>query len=102
LNLFAKGRIFDAVVTDIDMPDMSGYALASALKSDPRFSRVPVLALAAHAAPAIEQAAAISGMCGVVGKFDRAALLKELEKILDIRDLGIHDLEARIMGGIAA
>ncbi len=102
LNLFIKGRGFDAVITDLDMPDMSGYALASALAGDPRHAQIPVLALAAHASPAIEQAAAVSGMRGVVGKFDRAALLQALEKILDIRELGGHDLEARIMGGLAA
>ncbi len=102
LNLFAKGHTFDAVVTDIEMPDMSGYALAAALTSDPRFAQLPILALAAHAAPAIEQAAAISGMRGVVGKFDRSALLETLEKILDKSDLGGQELEARIMGGIAA
>lgn len=102
LNHLGKGRTFDAVITDLDMPDMSGYALASALAGDPRCAQIPVLALAAHASPAIEQAAAVSGMRGVVGKFDRAALLQALEKILDIRELGGHDLEARIMGGLAA
>ncbi len=102
LNQFAKGNTFDAVITDIEMPDMSGYALASTLTSDPRFAQLPILALAAHAAPAIEQAAAMSGMRGVVGKFDRAALLEALEKVLDKGDLGVQELEARIMGGMAA
>jgi two-component system chemotaxis sensor kinase CheA len=102
LSQLAKGRIIDAVITDIDMPDMDGYALARAISSDPRFTSLPILALAAHAAPAIEQAATASGMCGVVGKFDRAVLLQTLEKILDVRDLGGHDLEARIIKELAA
>jgi two-component system chemotaxis sensor kinase CheA len=102
LKHLAKGRNFDAVITDIDMPDMSGYALARTISGDPQYASLPILALAAHAAPAIEQAAMASGMCGVVGKFDRAALLQTLEKTLDVRDLGGHDLEAQIIKGIAA
>jgi two-component system chemotaxis sensor kinase CheA len=101
LNQCAKERV-DAVITDIDMPEMSGYALASTLTSDPRYAALPILALAAHAAPAIEQAAKASGMRGVVGKFDRTALLQTLEALLDVRDLGGHELEAQIIAGIAA
>ncbi len=102
LSQCSKGVGFDAVITDIDMPDINGYALARTLSNDPRFARVPILALAAHAAPAIEHAAMASGMRGVVGKFDRMALLETLERLLDVRDLGGHDLEARIIGGLAA
>ncbi len=102
LAQLAKGRSFDAVITDIDMPDMSGYALARAISGDQRYASLPILALAAHAAPAIEQAAMASGMCGVVGKFDRSALLQTLEKTLDVRNLGNHSLEAQIIGGMAA
>jgi len=102
LKHFSQGRTFDAVITDIDMPDMSGYALARTIVSDPRYAQLPILALAAHAAPPIEQAAAASGMRGVVGKFDRAALLRSLENTLDVRDLGGHELEAQIIGGLAA
>jgi two-component system, chemotaxis family, sensor kinase CheA len=102
LHQFAKGGSFDAVITDIEMPDMSGYALADALTSDPRFAQLPILALAAHATPLVEQAATASGMRGVVGKFDRAALLEALEKILQKNDLNGHDLKSRILGGLAA
>jgi two-component system chemotaxis sensor kinase CheA len=76
--------------------------LARAISSDPRYASLPILALAAHAAPAIEQAAMASGMCGVVGKFDRCSLLQTLEKTLDVRNLGDHSLEAQIIGGMAA
>jgi len=37
-------------------------------------------------------------MRGVVGKFDRMALLQCLDKILDAKTLGVHELEARIIG----
>ena len=101
LALFEKGAHFDAVVTDTDMPNMSGYALAQQLTSDPRHAGLPVIALAAHAAPSVVQAAAESGMCGAVGKFDRAALVEMLGRVLEAHHLNKHDLESRVIGAAA-
>jgi len=102
LSLFTKGHAFDAVVTDIEMPNMNGYTLARTLTSDERYSNLPVIALAAHASPTIEQAAAASGMCRVVGKFDRSALLRALEANLKIETLGNYELERGLIKGLAA
>jgi two-component system chemotaxis sensor kinase CheA len=102
LGFVEKGARFDAVVTDTDMPDMTGYALARRLNEDPQRMPIPVIALAAHAAPAVVQAAAASGMYGAVGKFDRAGLLAMLGEILESHDLNGHALESRIIGDVAA
>jgi two-component system, chemotaxis family, sensor kinase CheA len=102
LAMIEKGARFDAIVTDTDMPDMTGYALARKLAEDPKYAPMPVIALAAHAAPAVMQAAAASGMCGAVGKFDRAGLLNMLGQILESHDLNQHALESRIIGDAAA
>jgi two-component system chemotaxis sensor kinase CheA len=102
LAMIEKGARFDAIVTDTDMPDMTGYALARKLAEDPKYAPMPVIALAAHAAPAVMQAAAASGMCGAVGKFDRAGLLTMLGQILESHDLNQHALESRIIGDAAA
>jgi two-component system, chemotaxis family, sensor kinase CheA len=101
LALFGKGAHFDAVVTDTDMPDMSGYALANRLRSDARHANLPLIALAAHAAPSVLQAAAESGMYGAVGKFDRPALLEMLGRLLESHHLNKHDLESRVIGAAA-
>lgn len=102
LAMFEKGATFDAVVTDTDMPNMSGYALARRLTEDPRHASLPILALAAHAAPTVLLAAAESGMRGAVGKFDRTALIETLGKLLEAHDLNKHDLESSIIGAAAA
>ena len=102
LLLLAKGAVFSAVITDTDMPDMDGYTLAKEIKREPRHKTLPIIALAAHAAPIIMEAAAASGMCGVVGKFDRATLLATLKANLDNYSLGIHTLEERIIREFAA
>jgi two-component system chemotaxis sensor kinase CheA len=102
LRLFEKGAHFDAVVTDIDMPEMDGYAFARELHNDEKFAQVPMLALAAHAAPAVLSAANAAGMRGAVGKFDRKALIAALSDILDANAFNNHAIESRIISGVAA
>ena len=38
----------DAIVTDITMPGIDGFALAAALRADPRTRHVPILGVTAH------------------------------------------------------
>ena len=102
LYLLARGAEFHAIVTDTDMPDMDGYTLAREVKRDPRNAAMPIIALAAHASPIASEAARASGMCGVVGKFDRVALLAMLRANLDTQLLGTHRLEERIIREFAA
>ncbi len=102
LFLLARGATFNAIVTDTDMPDMDGYTLAREIKRDPRHAAIPIIALAANTAPIVDAAAAASGMCGVVGKFDRAALLAMLRVNLEGQTLGPHGLEERIIREFAA
>ena len=102
LFLLSKGATFNAIVTDTDMPEMDGYTLAREIKRDPRHAALPILALAANAAPIIVQAATASGMAGVVGKFDRAGLLAMLRVNLTTQTLGSHALEERIIREHAA
>ena len=44
----AVGNPPDAVVTDITLPGMNGFALAVALRADPRTRNVPIIGLTAH------------------------------------------------------
>jgi two-component system, chemotaxis family, sensor kinase CheA len=102
LALIGKGAVFDAVVTDIDMPEMDGYTLAQKILDDPQRSLLPILALDAHAAPAVRHAAEAAGMRGAVGKFDRAALVEALGDMLDANAFNEHAIESRVMAGAAA
>jgi two-component system sensor histidine kinase/response regulator len=40
---------FDAVLMDLQMPDMDGYTAARHIRDDPRFKSLPVIAMTAHA-----------------------------------------------------
>ena len=102
LFLLSKGAVFDAIVTDTDMPDMDGYTLARQIRHEFKNVAIPIVALATHAAPIINEAATAAGMCGVVGKFDRPGLLAVLQANLDKKMLGTHTLEERVIREFAA
>ena len=96
LEYFDKGAAFDIVVTDTDMPGMDGYAFARSLRQD-RQRDIPVIAMAAHAAPAVIKAAMAAGMTTAVGKFDRGALLAAVNAALDGGAFNFHALESSVI-----
>ena len=79
LRLRDEGRVFDVIVSDIEMPDMDGFAFADAISSDARWSKVPMIALSSHTSPAIIERARQSSFIDYVGKFDREGLLEVLK-----------------------
>ena len=71
---------FDFIVTDIDMPDMDGFALAEAVRATSATAEIPIIALAAMvSAEAIERGRAI-GFHDFVAKFDRAGLVAAIKE----------------------
>jgi two-component system chemotaxis sensor kinase CheA len=80
LSLIKNGQRVDIVVTDIEMPGMDGFAFAEAMRSDPRTSRVPIIALSSMTSPeAIERGRKV-GFYDYVAKFDRPGLIAALKE----------------------
>jgi two-component system chemotaxis sensor kinase CheA len=80
LNLLRNGQRYDALVTDIDMPEMDGFALAEAVRGEPRLSELPIIALSASSSPeAIERGRRV-GFHDYVAKFDRQSLIAALKE----------------------
>ncbi|WP_246721837.1 chemotaxis protein CheW [Methylosinus sp. H3A] len=102
LSFLRKGLSVEAVVTDTDMPEMDGYSFARALHALPGLAELPVVALAAQAAPSVLAAANACGIAAVTGKFDRRALIECVGRLLDKADTAPRDLELRIMSELAA
>ncbi|OAI22689.1 hybrid sensor histidine kinase/response regulator [Methylosinus sp. R-45379] len=102
LSFLRKGLSVEAVVTDTDMPEMDGYNFARALHALPGLAELPVVALAAQAAPSVLAAAKACGIAAVAGKFDRRALIECVGRLLDKTDTAPRDLELRIMSELAA
>jgi two-component system chemotaxis sensor kinase CheA len=76
LRIMDRGEAFDAVVCDLDLPDMDGVALAERIKRD--WAEVSMIALSADTQARLDDRARGAGFIAVVGKFDRQRLLDTL------------------------
>jgi two-component system, chemotaxis family, sensor kinase CheA len=80
LRAIAADDRFDLVITDIEMPDMDGFALAQALRAMPNTADLPVIAITAMvSAEAIERGRAV-GFADFVAKFDRTGLIAAIKE----------------------
>ena len=80
LALVESGRGFDVVITDIEMPGMDGFELASALRGNPRTAELPIIGLSTLvSAEAIERGKRV-GLHDYVAKFDRPGLIAALKE----------------------
>jgi len=59
---------FDAVLMDLQMPEMDGYQATAKLRADPRFSTLPIIAMTAHATVEERQRCLATGMNDHVSK----------------------------------
>ncbi|MDO8839229.1 MAG: chemotaxis protein CheW [Parvibaculum sp.] len=82
-----SGR-FDIVVSDIEMPGLSGFDLARLLKSDGHMKGVPIIALSSHANPKDIERGMSAGFTEYVTKLDPKALLGALSRVLSSDESG--------------
>ncbi len=77
---------FDAVITDLEMPQLSGYDLIEHIRSDKRWDNLPVIVLTGRAGKNIEQQTRKLGADDFVVKpFKETELLNKLEKFIEVK-----------------
>lgn len=81
LEVLEDGYKFNAVVSDIEMPEMNGFEFCEALRRDPRFRHMPVLALSSLITPASIERGRQAGFDDYVAKFDRPGLIAALKDV---------------------
>jgi two-component system chemotaxis response regulator CheY len=84
-----QGGDFDFLVTDWNMPGMTGIELLKAVRADAKLSSLPVLMVTAEAKRDQIVEAATAGVNGYVVKpFTAAALKEKIEKIFERLEAG--------------
>ena len=84
LRLRESGVMFDAIVSDIEMPEMNGLQFAEAVRAGGPWAHLPMIALTGNAEPADIEAGREAGFTDYVLKFQREALVASLMQCLSI------------------
>ncbi|HAY48598.1 MULTISPECIES: chemotaxis protein CheW [Thalassospira] len=82
MELKNRGQLFDAIISDIEMPGMNGFEFAEALQNDELWGEVPIIALSSHTSEEDFERGRQVGFSDYVAKFDRDALVSTLVQTL--------------------
>lgn len=76
----------DLVLTDIEMPNMDGFALTEAIRADPKTANIPVLILTSRSSEEDRQRGLDVGADGYIVKsgFDGVALISAVNRLLGV------------------
>ena len=79
----------DLALLDINMPDIDGYTLTTAIRSNPRFSRLPIVAVTANVMRGDRERSLQAGCDGYIQKpIDIDTLSQQIERFLMSRPNG--------------
>ena len=84
LELREMGNHFDVIVSDIEMPGMDGFDLASEIRSDERWGKTPIVAISSHGTPQDFDRGRSVGFTDYVVKTDRKGLLESIQETLHL------------------
>jgi two-component system chemotaxis sensor kinase CheA len=82
LRLRDSGSKFDAIVSDIEMPEMDGIQFARAVRAGGPWAELPMLAMTAHSDMENARLGREAGFTDYVAKFEREALVASLRASL--------------------
>lgn len=83
LGLRKQGETFDIIISDIKMPEMSGFEFAQQVKTtDSNWKDIPMVALTSHATPEDIERGIEAGFNKYVAKFDKDTLLSTISQTL--------------------
>ncbi|WP_159997373.1 chemotaxis protein CheW [Roseomonas sp. 18066] len=82
LKLRAGGAMFDAILSDIEMPGMDGFGFIAELRREGIWQKTPVVALTSRISPADKARGLALGFTDYVGKFDSERVLGALARVI--------------------
>jgi two-component system, chemotaxis family, chemotaxis protein CheY len=79
----AKGKSFNLILTDQNMPRMDGLTLIKSLRALPQYKSVPILMLTTESSDAMKQQGRAAGATGwLVKPFDPQKLVEVVKKVI--------------------
>lgn len=82
----ARNESPDLILLDLQLPDMSGYDVASELTTNSPRLHIPILAVSSHSQPSYQQKALASGCVGYIEKpINPDTFISEIKKFLALR-----------------
>jgi two-component system chemotaxis sensor kinase CheA len=82
LHLRERGVQFDAIISDIEMPEMDGFRFAETVRQTAVWGETPLIALSSHATERDVERGREAGFDDYVAKFDRDSLLVTLRQLI--------------------
>ena len=79
-----QNGVFDAVVSDVEMPHLDGFSLVAKIRQHSEFDNLPVILVTTLDSDADRQRGADAGANGYIlkGRFNQEALLETLERLI--------------------
>ena len=75
----------DVILSEVDLPGMTGYEFATTVKEGGRWHNTPIVAIANRASGSEFDRGRQAGFTDYVAKFDRDGLLQTLSETLSIQ-----------------
>lgn len=82
IALHDHGEHFDAILSDIEMPDMDGYAFVEVMRQDSAWKDLPFIAITSHNTAEDIAFGFKKGFDAYIGKLDKNALFSSLANLL--------------------
>ncbi|HTZ69991.1 MAG TPA: chemotaxis protein CheW, partial [Acetobacteraceae bacterium] len=83
LRLRDAGLMVDAIVSDIEMPDLDGLGFARCVREGGPWAQLPMIALSGRTSPADEARGREAGFTDYCHKFDRDTVMTSLQQCLN-------------------
>ncbi|MBB5021166.1 response regulator [Desulfurispira natronophila] len=84
-DLFAENISYDLLISDINMPQVSGLEVSAKLKQDPRFKSKPILILTTESSAQMKEKGKAIGVTGwMVKPFSDQKLVKSIKLVLGL------------------
>lgn len=77
-------RVFDAVISDVEMPNMNGLTLASRIREDPKYNELPIILVTSLASDEDRQRGSEAGANAYItkGTFEQKLLLDTVRRLV--------------------